>query len=37
MSRACSWNGVEQECIEDIGEKVRRIETTGKFRTQMGG
>jgi hypothetical protein len=29
MDRACSTN-VEEECIKDIGGKVRREETTGK-------
>jgi hypothetical protein len=32
MDWACSTNG-EEECIEDIGEKARRKETTGKTKT----
>jgi hypothetical protein len=33
MSRACSTNGGEEECVEDIGGKVRRKETTRKTKT----
>jgi hypothetical protein len=33
MGRACSDNGGEEECIEDIGGKARRKETTGKTKT----
>jgi hypothetical protein len=32
MGRVCSTNGGE-ECIEDIGGKVRRKESTRKTRT----
>jgi hypothetical protein len=28
MGRACSGNGREVECIEDIGGKARKKETT---------
>jgi hypothetical protein len=34
---ACSTNGGEKECIQDIGGKARRKETTGKTKTQVGG
>jgi hypothetical protein len=34
---ACSTNEGEEECINDIGGKARRIETTGKTKTQVGG
>jgi hypothetical protein len=27
MGRACNTNGVEEECIKDIGAKSRRKET----------
>jgi hypothetical protein len=30
MDRACSTTGEEEECIKDIGGKVRRKETTRK-------
>jgi hypothetical protein len=30
MGRACSTNGVEEECIWDIGVKARKKETTRK-------
>jgi hypothetical protein len=30
MGRECSNNGEEEKCIYDIGEKVRKKETTGK-------
>jgi hypothetical protein len=33
MSRACSTNGLEEECIRDIGGKARRKETTRKTKT----
>jgi hypothetical protein len=33
MGRACSTNGVEEECIQDIGEKARRKEITRKIKT----
>jgi hypothetical protein len=33
MGRACSTNGVEEECIYDIGGNVRRKETTRKIKT----
>jgi hypothetical protein len=33
FGRACSTNGGEEECIEDIGGKARRKETTGKTKT----
>jgi hypothetical protein len=33
MGRACSTNGGEEECIQDIGGKSRRKETTGKTKT----
>jgi hypothetical protein len=33
VGRACSTNGGEEECIEDIGGKSRRKETTVKTRT----
>jgi hypothetical protein len=33
MGRACSTNVGEEECIEDIGGKARRKETTGKTKT----
>jgi hypothetical protein len=33
MGRACSMNGGEEECIEDIGGKSRREEITGKTKT----
>jgi hypothetical protein len=29
MGRSCSTNGGEEECIEDIGGKAKRKETTG--------
>jgi hypothetical protein len=28
MNKACSMNGREEECIQVIGGKVRRMETT---------
>jgi hypothetical protein len=31
MGRVCSTNGVEDECIEDIGGEARRKETTRKI------
>jgi hypothetical protein len=37
MGGACSTNGGEEECIQDIGGKARRKETTGKTKTQVGG
>jgi hypothetical protein len=37
MGRACSTNGGEAECIEDIGGKARRKETTRNTRTYVGG
>jgi hypothetical protein len=37
MGRACSTNGGEEECIKDIGGKVRRKEITGKIKTWVGG
>jgi hypothetical protein len=33
MGRASSTNGGEKECIQDIGGKARRKETTGKTKT----
>jgi hypothetical protein len=33
MGRACGTNGEEEECIEEIGGKARRKETTRKTRT----
>jgi hypothetical protein len=33
MGRACSTNGGEEECIWDIGGKVRVKETTRKTKT----
>jgi hypothetical protein len=30
MGRACSTNGREDECIQDIGGKARRKEATRK-------
>jgi hypothetical protein len=33
MDRACSTNGGEEECIEDIGGKAGSKETTGKTKT----
>jgi hypothetical protein len=33
MDRKCSTNGGEEECIEDIGRKARRKETTRKTET----
>jgi hypothetical protein len=33
MGGACSTNGGEEECIEDIVGKARRKETTGKTKT----
>jgi hypothetical protein len=37
MTRECSTNGREEECIQDFDEKVRRKETTWKTKTKMGG
>jgi hypothetical protein len=36
MGKACSTSGGEEECIEDIGGKARRKETTGKTKTYVG-
>jgi hypothetical protein len=33
MGGACSTNGGEDECIQDIGGKFRRKETTRKTKT----
>jgi hypothetical protein len=33
MSRECSTNGSEEECIEDTGGEARRKETTRKTNT----
>jgi hypothetical protein len=33
MSRACSTNGGEEECIWDIGGGARRKQTTRKMKT----
>jgi hypothetical protein len=33
MGRRCRTNGGEEECIEDIGGKARRKETTRKIKT----
>jgi hypothetical protein len=33
MGGACSTNGGEDECLQDIGGKARRKETTGKTKT----
>jgi hypothetical protein len=30
MDRTCSTNGVEDECIKDIGGKIRRKDPTRK-------
>jgi hypothetical protein len=35
MGRACSTNGGEEECIEGIGGKARRKETTGKTKNNI--
>jgi hypothetical protein len=32
MGGACRTNGGEEECIQDIGGKARRKETTGRPR-----
>jgi hypothetical protein len=38
MGRASSTNGGEEECIQDIGEKAGRKETTRKTKTyKVGG
>jgi hypothetical protein len=37
MSRACSTNEADEECIENIGGKNRRKETTRKTKTYVGG
>jgi hypothetical protein len=33
MGKACSTNGGDEECIQDVGGKARRKETTGKTKT----
>jgi hypothetical protein len=33
MGRVCSANGEEGDCIQDIGVKTRRKETTRKTKT----
>jgi hypothetical protein len=33
MGGACSTNEEDEKCIEDIGGKARRKETTGKTET----
>jgi hypothetical protein len=33
MGRGCSTNGGEEECIQDIGGKARKKETTVKTKT----
>jgi hypothetical protein len=33
LGGACSTNGGEEECIQDIGGKARKKETTGKTKT----
>jgi hypothetical protein len=33
MGRACSTNGLEEECTYDIGGKARKKEATGKTKT----
>jgi hypothetical protein len=33
MGRACSRNGLEEECIEDIGGNARRKKTIRKTKT----
>jgi hypothetical protein len=33
MDRVCRRNGVEEECIYDVGGKARRKETAGKTKT----
>jgi hypothetical protein len=33
MVRACSMNGGDEDCIEDIGGKARRKEITRKIKT----
>jgi hypothetical protein len=37
MGRACSTNGGDKECVEDVGGKARRKETTGMTKTWVGG
>jgi hypothetical protein len=37
MSRACRTNEREEECIDDIGGKARRKETTRKTKIYVGG
>jgi hypothetical protein len=37
MGRACNTNGGDEECIQDIGGKARRKETTRKTKTFVGG
>jgi hypothetical protein len=37
MGGAYSTIGGEDECIQDIGGKTRRKETTGRTKTQVGG
>jgi hypothetical protein len=36
MGKACSTNGREEECIQDIGGSDRRKEPTGKTKRQVG-
>jgi hypothetical protein len=33
MDRACSTNGGDEECVQGIGGKARRKETTKKTKT----
>jgi hypothetical protein len=37
MGRACTTNGGDEECIQDIGGKARRKETTRKTKMKVGG
>jgi hypothetical protein len=36
MGTACNTNRSEEECIQDIGEKVRRKNTIRKTKTYVG-
>jgi hypothetical protein len=37
MDRACSKNGGEEECRQDIGGRSRRKETTRQTKTYVDG
>jgi hypothetical protein len=37
MCKACSTNGGEEECMNDIGGEARRKGITGKTKTYVGG